>query len=487
MRKLIFGIVLLLAAVSEANQADFTNNGIVNFADLAVLADAWGAELGGGNWNQVCDISEPNDNVIDGRDARVFAENWLSCKTVNFRDYWPFAVGYAWESEVIPDWGFTLEITDHFFVNGYEIWEFTNELLTYFGPLEETLYYVYVDGTLYSTHNQADLNDLPEIGGDLEGEFPEVVQIGVPTHIGGCGREMIPRQGTLGDVLEGTGYSVGDFPLGDKTDVLGFVDDGGCWWGVTVFGRDLGPMRLYDLFVIDANLNVNEPNIAYQIGDCTMEDKAMVAVDGNSGEPNFSVWVEGRYIRFEDTMYANCCPDEVGLEEDISGTEITLYEMAPGGGCYCMCYFPITASLGPFEDGTYTVEVIDNYGQSLGVVEVTIGEAGMSYQIDECDIGAKAVAESDGLRFSVTVDYRNIYFEDMMRANCCPDELELEMTVGVSLIRMDEIEYTSGGCKCMCDYPVSATLGPFEAGSYTFEVYEDHGGFIGSTIVAIEP
>jgi hypothetical protein len=39
----------------------------------------------------------------------------------------------------------------------------------------------------------------------------------------------------------------------------------------------------------------------------------------------------------------------------------------------------------------------------------------------------------------------------------------------------------------MCDYPVSATLGPFEAGSYTFEVYEDHGGFIGSTIVAIEP
>jgi hypothetical protein len=39
----------------------------------------------------------------------------------------------------------------------------------------------------------------------------------------------------------------------------------------------------------------------------------------------------------------------------------------------------------------------------------------------------------------------------------------------------------------MCNYPVTATLGPFEPGVYTLEVYEYHGGFIGSTTVVINP
>jgi hypothetical protein len=47
-------------------------------------------------------------------------------------------------------------------------------------------------------------------------------------------------------------------------------------------------------------------------------------------------------------------------------------------------------------------------------------------------------------------------------------------------------EHAEGGlCDCMCNFPVMAMLGPFEAGIYTFEVYEDIGGFIGSTIVTI--
>jgi hypothetical protein len=40
---------------------------------------------------------------------------------------------------------------------------------------------------------------------------------------------------------------------------------------------------------------------------------------------------------------------------------------------------------------------------------------------------------------------------------------------------------------CICDYPVYATLGPFEPSDYVLEVYEDLGGFIGSTIVTIGP
>jgi hypothetical protein len=112
---------------------------------------------------------------------------------------------------------------------------------------------------------------------------------------------------------------------------------------------------------------------------------------------------------------------------------------------------------------------------------------GMSYNIADCDLGAKSAAgDKDGLRFSATVEGNNILFEDMMAVNCCPDELLLEMTVEGDLITVYEIEHTSVGCYCICDFPVTATLGPFVPGTYTLEVYEYCGGFIGSTIVIIE-
>jgi parallel beta-helix repeat protein len=227
------------------------------------------------------------------------------------------------------------------------------------------------------------------------------------------------------------------------------------------------------------------PGMTYQIGECDW-----LAASSDSNEPRFSVWVEGRYIHFEDLMYANCCPDELGLDKVINGNHITLYEIGYGGMCLCMCYFPITATLGPFEDGTYTIEVFDNYGQSLGIVEVTIGESakpGLTYQIDDCNQEASAlfVAEQSGqTRFTVTVEGQYIHFEDMMVANCCPDELVLEMTVQDNLITIFEIEYTSSPCRCICDFPVTATLGPFEPGTYTLEVYQGDT-FIGSTAVTI--
>jgi parallel beta-helix repeat protein/predicted outer membrane repeat protein len=137
-----------------------------------------------------------------------------------------------------------------------------------------------------------------------------------------------------------------------------------------------------------------EPGISYQVEDCNMEGGENQQSAADSNDTRFSVWVEGSYIHFEDLMYANCCPDELGLEKEINGNQITLYEIGYGGLCDCMCYFPITATLGPFEDGTYTVEVIDNYGQSLGIVEVTIGQPtapGITYQIEDCNRDASGL------------------------------------------------------------------------------------------------
>jgi hypothetical protein len=136
-------------------------------------------------------------------------------------------------------------------------------------------------------------------------------------------------------------------------------------------------------------------------------------------------------------------------------------------------------------------EVID--GQDFGVFYMDWEGCGdpppepaMSYNIEDCDSAKAAGPDKDALRFSATVEGNYILFEDMMVANCCPDELLLEMTVDGDLITVNEIEHTSMPCLCLCDFPVTATLGPFAPGTYTLEVYEDIGGFIGSTGVTIE-
>jgi hypothetical protein len=244
----------------------------------------------------------------------------------------------------------------------------------------------------------------------------------------------------------------------------------------------------YAIFALQCTqIPMAEPSVTYEIGNCDFTATASAAA-----EPNFTVWVQGRYIHFEDMMYANCCPYELRLDSQIVGNQITLYEIGYDGLCDCMCWFPITATLGPFPDGTYTVEVIDNLGQSLGMVEVTVGappEPGISYQIEDCNMeaGASSLAEqSQSTRFTVTVEGQYIHFEDIMVANCCAEDVWLEMQVENHEITIYERE-TGGICLCICDYPVRATLGPFEPGTYTLEVYEDYGGFIGSTTVTIGP
>ena len=49
----------------------------VNMLDFAILGDAWFSDPNMGNWDPACDISEPNDNLIDGLDLGVFTDNYL--------------------------------------------------------------------------------------------------------------------------------------------------------------------------------------------------------------------------------------------------------------------------------------------------------------------------------------------------------------------------------------------------------------------------
>ncbi len=45
--------------------------------DLISLIDAWLAEPGDSNWNPDCDLAQPPDEIINGNDFALFAQNWM--------------------------------------------------------------------------------------------------------------------------------------------------------------------------------------------------------------------------------------------------------------------------------------------------------------------------------------------------------------------------------------------------------------------------
>jgi hypothetical protein len=84
----------------------------------------------------------------------------------------------------------------------------------------------------------------------------------------------------------------------------------------------------------------------------------------------------------------------------------------------------------------------------------------------------------------------------MITANCCPQDITLQMTVADNLITITETEKLTIPCPCICDYPTTATLGPFDAGTYNLEVYRltritgqepSSPFFVGSAMITIDP
>jgi hypothetical protein len=69
-----------LDAVGALNMrtADFDHSGTVDPADLAIITQALLSHPGSANWNSLCDISDPKDDVIDMRDFAIFSRQWLA-------------------------------------------------------------------------------------------------------------------------------------------------------------------------------------------------------------------------------------------------------------------------------------------------------------------------------------------------------------------------------------------------------------------------
>ena len=58
-------------------------DGVVNFLDFAILADAWLATAESANWNPDADLAPPGnpDGKVDFQDMIVLAEHWLDAGT----------------------------------------------------------------------------------------------------------------------------------------------------------------------------------------------------------------------------------------------------------------------------------------------------------------------------------------------------------------------------------------------------------------------
>ena len=71
-----YNLVYPWFAITAAS-GDFEPDGDVDMFDLTILTSAWSSIPGDNDWNPVCDISDPNDNVINMLDLTVFLDNWL--------------------------------------------------------------------------------------------------------------------------------------------------------------------------------------------------------------------------------------------------------------------------------------------------------------------------------------------------------------------------------------------------------------------------
>jgi hypothetical protein len=58
-------------------KGDFEPDCDVDLEDFSTLASAWLSETKDSNWDGRCDISDPNDSIIDSLDLEVFSQNWL--------------------------------------------------------------------------------------------------------------------------------------------------------------------------------------------------------------------------------------------------------------------------------------------------------------------------------------------------------------------------------------------------------------------------
>ena len=162
--------------------------------------------------------------------------------------------------DYIADGGLALEITDAFEINQIPVWEQSLEAGNIAGNIYRTTYNVYVDGTLYATVNQSDLETLPTVRPGMVPYAPETLTIDASVQLHTPYTFIYPspdsisvtlRRGTLAHILETYDHNgvIDNYLVGPDADVIAFVYNDGPSDGsvIMILARDIGPIYIIDI------------------------------------------------------------------------------------------------------------------------------------------------------------------------------------------------------------------------------------------------
>ena len=88
-------------------------------------------------------------------------------------------------------------------------------------------------------------------------------------------------------------------------------------------------------------------------------------------KPDVVPW--GRRMIVTDQIEFNCCKEYIRMTIVVNGNRVIFREKAmESDPCDCICWYPMKGTAGPFAPGTYQVEIVDPYGQTVLAKEITI-------------------------------------------------------------------------------------------------------------------
>ncbi len=226
---------------------DLDHSGTVDSSDLAHIAQRWKAQ------NALLAEDLDHDGEVGFSDLIALGNSWLapeSHETIEFRDYWPFALGNRWwHTDPVSDGGLDWEIRRCFWVNGFEVWQFHKRRMGRpIGPWNPNFFYVYVNGGLYQTSDPCELETLPSPPGWLVA--PEIVALDERFELPDHGK-VWALQGSLaeivaqyrGDPHQSEVGQLSEFKGGNHKDVLAFAYESSYGlYPFVIYGRDFGPM-----------------------------------------------------------------------------------------------------------------------------------------------------------------------------------------------------------------------------------------------------
>ena len=221
-------------------RADVDNNDAVNVRDFVALGQMWLNEAA----PMRVDLNK--DAKVDAADLQLFSAEWpFQPSELRFADYWPFVLGDRWGSVYrIADSGAGFTIEDRLSVNEFDVCQVKVISVGHKGALKQTVYYVFVNGALYSTTSKTQLERLPDVTEGFSFEWPQFVQMSQPArHLD---KLYTPVRTTLKKLAawfqEQEGWDILPYysPEDCNLDVLAFADEDGTI--VAAFGRRYGPV-----------------------------------------------------------------------------------------------------------------------------------------------------------------------------------------------------------------------------------------------------